>query len=123
LGAAEDEKQFETKFKEGALNPSWADPTNSKEKAFRFRITRPEVAALLVQLIEPKTENKLPATLSSGAHIEGQIAQSCAPVGCIREGYRIIPLYDARCQPVFGFLFVRLWNDFLGRDQLDFHNT
>ncbi|GAB5371182.1 hypothetical protein AAMO2058_001557200 [Amorphochlora amoebiformis] len=100
IGAPEDEKEYKTIPVEGSLKPKWGE-VDSKNP-MRFQVSRPEIGVVHL-VVEFLTEEKRVKT----------IAQASAPITCIEKGYRIVPLYDVQCRPVFGFLFVRIRNDFV----------
>jgi len=91
-----------------SLSPVWNDASQVNEtKAFTFHPRHPETTAIYVSLFH-----------SSNVSGVG-VAQACVPIGCIRPGYRIVPLYNKRCEPLFGWLFVRVWNDYFVRGTTD----
>lgn len=85
-----------------SLDTTWSSASRLESECFTFQPDSPETTSIYISLFD--------STNVSGVGL----AHSCVPLTCIRPGYRIIPLYNKRCEPIFGWLFVRIWTDYAG---------
>ena len=115
-GAVQDSRSFMTQEGSGSwLHFRWSNPLTQRSAAHSFPLSYPSIAQVTFQVLEETgatqqgPENKAASPTSRSTR---PLAQASAPVTCLRSGFRVVPLYDHHCKPVFGFLFVRLWSDF-----------
>jgi len=108
LGSPTDEKKLETQYVQESkgLRVRW-DKDSTVNNCFVFsKIKRPEMALVYVILRRNDPDKGKRA-----------IAQACVPLSLIRDGLRIIPLCNDKSEPIFGWLFVKIANDFFEKDR------